>query len=178
MFAIFRAAGFQYRAEPGVTLRLPTLSAEPGAKVDFEEVLLGATEDEVLVGRPLLPGARVVAEVLRHGRGDKVIVWKFRRRENYRRKHGHRQGFTEVRVRAVDLGDGRRAETGAEPPGAPAKRGRATRAPARRAAAKKASARKKMAKTGTKRTRSKASGSKGPKGRASSKGTRKKKTEG
>lgn len=146
MYAIFRAAGFQYRAEPGDTLKLPTLPAEPGQQVEFDEVLLGATEDDVVVGRPLVSGAKVVAEVLRHGRGDKVIVWKFRRRENYRRKQGHRQGFTEVRVRSVDLGDGRRLESPAARAAAPkAARKRAARKSARKTA-KKASGRAKASK--------------------------------
>ncbi|MBI4512930.1 MAG: 50S ribosomal protein L21 [Gemmatimonadetes bacterium] len=110
MYAIFRAAGFQVRAEPGTLLKLPPLPAQAGEVVTFDEVLLGSTGEDVLVGRPLLPGARVDAEVLRHGRGKKIIVWKFRRRKNYRRKRGHRQGFTEVRVSRIDLGDGRGAE--------------------------------------------------------------------
>ncbi len=167
MYAIFRAAGFQYRAEPGLTLKLPTLEAEPGQQVEFEEVLLGASEDEVVVGRPLVPGAKVVAQVVRHGRGDKLIVWKFRRRENYRRKQGHRRGFTEVRVRAVDLGNGRRSEEGVE--GAPKK------ARVAKKAAKKAAPRKKAAKKGVKRAAAKAKGSQpagGPKKR-----TRKKQAE-
>jgi large subunit ribosomal protein L21 len=138
MYAIFRAAGFQYRAEPGHTLKLPTLEAEPGQEVEFAEVLLGATDDEVVVGKPLLDGAKVVTEVVRHGRGDKIVVFKFKRRKGYRRKQGHRQDFTEVRVRAVDLGGGRRAEAGA-----------ATKT-ARKRAAKKKTARKTAAKkTGT-----------------------------
>jgi large subunit ribosomal protein L21 len=161
MYAIFRAVGFQYRAEPGATLKLPTLEAEPGQRVEFDQVLLGGTEDEVLVGRPLLSGAKVVAEVVRHGRGDKVIVWKFRRRENYRRKQGHRQGFTEVRVHAVDLGDGRRAETPAARAAARPAKKRAARKTARKAAARKA--------TKTARARApkskRASGSKKPGGK-------------
>lgn len=146
MYAIFRAAGFQYRAEPGHTLKLPTLEAEPGQEVLFGEVLLGATDDEVVVGKPLLDGAKVVTEVIRHGRGDKIVVFKFKRRKGYRRKQGHRQDFTEVRVRAVDLGGGRRAEAGA-----------ATKT-ARKRAAKKKTARKTAAKKSA--TRAKAAGRK------------------
>lgn len=114
MYAIFRAAGFQYRAEPGTLLKLPRLGAQPGESVTFDEVLLGSRgggAEDVLVGRPFLRGAQVAAEVVRHGRGKKIIVWKFRRRENYRRKSGHRQDFTEVRVSRIDLGDGRGAES-------------------------------------------------------------------
>jgi large subunit ribosomal protein L21 len=146
MYAIFRAAGFQYRAEPGELLRLPTLEAEPGQKVEFDEVLLGATEDDVVVGRPLVDGAKVVAEVVGHGRGDKIIVWKFRRRKGYRRKQGHRQDFTQVRVEAVDLGDGRRAESPAAKAAAKPARKRAARKTARKTAKKK-TARTKAAKS-------------------------------
>jgi large subunit ribosomal protein L21 len=103
-YAIFKAAGFQYRAELGAILRLPSLNAEQGDTVTFDEVLLGAADDEVLVGRPTLEGAAVRAQVLRHGRADKVIVFKFKRRKNYRRKSGHRQNYTEVRVSEIDLG--------------------------------------------------------------------------
>lgn len=107
-YAIFKAAGFQYRAELGDILRLPTLDAESGDTVAFDQVLLGAAGDEVLVGRPTLDGAVVRAEVLKHGRADKIVVFKFKRRKNYRRKTGHRQNFTEVRVNEIDLGGDRR----------------------------------------------------------------------
>lgn len=144
MYAIFRAAGFQYRAEPGHTLKLPTLEAEPGQEVEFGEVLLGATDDEVVVGTPLLDGAKVVTEVVRHGRGDKVVVFKFKRRKGYRRKQGHRQDFTEVTVRAVDLGGGRRAEAGTAVAAKPKKRA-AKKKTARKTAAKKTGTRTKAA---------------------------------
>jgi large subunit ribosomal protein L21 len=179
-YAIVRAAGFQFRAEPGATLRLPSLPAQPGERVEFQEVLLGATDGELVVGRPVIPGARVVAEVVRHGRGEKIVVWKFRRRENYRRKQGHRQGFTEVRVQAVDLGDGRRVEAeaaGAARAGAAraAARAGAARAPAR--AARKTAARAKTAKAATARTKAKAAGTaRAAKPKASAKTTKKRAT--
>ena len=103
-YAIFKAAGFQYRAELGDVLRLPTLDVESGETVTFDEVLLGASDGETLIGKPTLEGARVQAEVLGHGRADKVIVFKFKRRKNYRRKSGHRQNFTEIRINEIDLG--------------------------------------------------------------------------
>lgn len=101
MYAVFRTGGKQYRAEPGAQLRIPTLDAEPGSSVDFDEVLLAADGDDVSVGTPLVEGASVKAEVLRHGRSDKVIVFKRKRRKGYRKKQGHRQGFTEIRVDSV-----------------------------------------------------------------------------
>lgn len=101
MYAIFRAGGHQFRAERGATLRVPSLSVEVGATVTFDEVLLAADGEEVKVGAPTLPGAQVKAQVVRHGKGEKVIVFKRKRRKNYRRKQGHRQPFTEVRVEEI-----------------------------------------------------------------------------
>jgi len=104
MYAIIRTGGHQYRAEPGKTLRIPSLDVEPGQTVQFDDVLLGADGDDIKVGAPLVSGASVSAEVVRHGRGEKIVIFKHKRRKNYRRKQGHRQGFTEVKVNAVSLG--------------------------------------------------------------------------
>lgn len=103
-YAIFKTGGKQFRAEKGVTLRVPTIAADAGAKVEFTEVLLGSDGKAVKTGTPLLKGAKVTAEVVKHGLGDKIVVFKFRRRKNYARKQGHRQPFTEVRVSDVSLG--------------------------------------------------------------------------
>ena len=104
MYAIIRAGGHQYRAEPGKTIRIQSLDAQPGETVRFEEVLLGADGDNIKIGAPMVSGAAVTAEVVRHGRGEKIIIFKHKRRKNYRRKQGHRQGFTEVRVSDIRLG--------------------------------------------------------------------------
>lgn len=104
MYAIFRAKGKQFRAEPDATLRIPSLDAEPGETVTFEEVLLGGANGGVVVGTPNLDGASVEAEVVRHGKDEKVVVYKMKRRKGYRRKQGHRQKFTEVRILEIDLG--------------------------------------------------------------------------
>ncbi len=104
MYAIIRTGGRQFRVEPGQTIRLPSLSIEPGESVTFEDVLLGADGDTIKVGAPVVSGAAVQAEVVRHGRGEKIIIFKHKRRKNYRRKQGHRQGFTEVRVNEINLG--------------------------------------------------------------------------
>lgn len=110
MYAIFRAQGKQFRAEPDATLRLPSLEAEPGDKVSFDEVLLAEREGDVRVGTPTLEGARVAAEVVRHGKDDKIVVYKMKRRKGYRRKQGHRQDFTEILVREIELGSGKSAK--------------------------------------------------------------------
>lgn len=98
MYAIIRSGDKQFRAEPGMTIRVPSLDAEPGDKVSFGEVLLAGGQDGVKLGAPTLSGAKVTAEVIRHGRDKKVITFKWKRRKNYRLKKGHRQDFTEVRI--------------------------------------------------------------------------------
>ncbi len=103
-YAIFTSGGKQFRAEPGVTLKLPSLPAEAGATVIFDQVLLTGDGEQVVVGQPQVRGATVTAEVVRHGVGAKIRIFRFARRSGYRRKAGHRQGFTEVRIRDVQLG--------------------------------------------------------------------------
>ncbi len=104
MYAIFRALGKQFRAEKGKTLRLPLMSAEAGAKVTFEEVLLSSDGQTIRAGSPLVAGAKVEAEVVGVGKEPKIYVFKFKRRKNYRRKTGHRQKYTEVRITDLTLG--------------------------------------------------------------------------
>jgi large subunit ribosomal protein L21 len=101
MYAVFRTGGKQFRAEPGRRLLIPVLAAEPGDTVTFQDVLVAGDGDKVSIGLPLVSGASVTAEVLRHGRDKKVIIFKRKRRKNYRKKQGHRQGFTEIRVAEV-----------------------------------------------------------------------------
>ena len=104
MYAVFQTGGKQFRAEAGARLRIPSLDVEEGASVTFDQVLLaGDGQDDVRVGTPTVKGAAVKAEVLRHGRGEKQIVFKRKRRKGYRRKQGHKQGFTEIRVEKVAL---------------------------------------------------------------------------
>lgn len=101
MFAVFRTGGKQFRAEPGATLLVPSLDAEPGATVTFDDVLLASEGDRISVGAPTVEGAKVTAEVVAHDRTKKIIVFKRKRRKKYRRKQGHRQGFTVVRVAEI-----------------------------------------------------------------------------
>jgi large subunit ribosomal protein L21 len=103
-YAIIKTGGKQFRAEKGVTLRVPTINAEAGAKIEFKDVLLASDGKAVKTGTPLLKGAKVTAEIVKHGLGDKIVVFKFRRRKNYARKQGHRQAFTEVRISEVSVG--------------------------------------------------------------------------
>lgn len=103
-YAIFKTGGKQYRAEKGVTLRVPTLVGDAGTQVEFTDVLLGSDGKAVKTGTPLLKGAKVTAEIVKHGLGEKIVVFKFRRRKNYAKKQGHRQPFTEVRINEVSIG--------------------------------------------------------------------------
>jgi large subunit ribosomal protein L21 len=103
-YAIIKTGGKQYRAEPGKTLRIPTMLGEAGTTVEFNDVLLGSDGKTVKAGVPLLKGATVTAEIVKHGLGEKIVVFKFRRRKNYAKKQGHRQGFTEVRINDIKLG--------------------------------------------------------------------------
>lgn len=104
MYVIFRAGGKQFRAEQGRTLRLPRIDAEPGSTLTFGEVLLASDGETVKTGTPLVRGASVRAEVLREGKEPKLHIFKFKRRKNYRRKLGHRQKYTEVRITGLTLG--------------------------------------------------------------------------
>ncbi|HEY7683961.1 MAG TPA: 50S ribosomal protein L21 [Gemmatimonadales bacterium] len=104
MYAIIRTAGKQFRAEKGMTLQLPLMEAKPGSKVTFDEVLLTSDGTTVKAGTPLVKGAKVTAEVVGATRGPKLYIWKFKRRKNYRRKTGHRQTYTAVRITDVKAG--------------------------------------------------------------------------
>ena len=104
-YAIFSTGGAQFRAEPGVTIKIPLLEAEPGSKVTFDRVLLASDGKHVQAGKPVVKGARVTAEVVRHGKGEKIKLYRFARRSAYRRHAGHRQPFTEVKIADVKLKD-------------------------------------------------------------------------
>lgn len=104
MYAIIRSGGKQFRAEPGQTIKIPSLGAEVGDTVTFDEVLVAQTDDGISVGTPTVDGAKVTGEVVEHGKGKKVIVFKWKRRKNYRRKQGHRQKYTAVRIDEITAG--------------------------------------------------------------------------
>lgn len=101
MYAVFQSGGKQHRVSEGQTLRLEKLDVETGANVEFDTVLLIANGEEITVGAPLVAGGKVTAEVVKHGRGDKVKIVKFRRRKHSRKQMGHRQWFTEVKITGI-----------------------------------------------------------------------------
>jgi large subunit ribosomal protein L21 len=98
MYAVFATGGKQYRVEAGSVLKIEKLSAEPGATVEFDQVMLVGSGADLKVGAPLVSGGLVRATVERHGKGDKVTIVKFRRRKHYLRQGTHRQHFTEIKV--------------------------------------------------------------------------------
>jgi large subunit ribosomal protein L21 len=104
MYAIFRAQGKQFRAETGKTVRLPRMEAEPGSTVTFDEVLLTSDGDTINAGTPMIKGASVTAEVIGQTKGEKIYVFRFKRRKNVRRKTGHRAKFTDVKITGVKVG--------------------------------------------------------------------------
>ncbi len=101
MFAIIQTGGKQYRVSPGDILRIERLPGERGDEVSLKQVLLVADEENIQVGRPWLEGAEVKAEILRQGKAKKIIVFKKKRRKNYRRKKGHRQLYTALQVKEI-----------------------------------------------------------------------------
>ncbi len=101
MFAVFTSGGKQHRVTEGEVIKTEILKAEPGEEVIFDQVLLVADGDDVAVGKPYLEGGKVTAEVLRHDRGKKIRVLKFKRRKDHMRRQGHRQYFTELKIKAI-----------------------------------------------------------------------------
>ncbi|MEX2501440.1 MAG: 50S ribosomal protein L21 [Trueperaceae bacterium] len=99
MYAIVKSGGKQYRVEEGDLVRLEALEEEVGASVDLPVLLLGGESTQI--GTPTVGGAKVQAEVVSHGRGEKLYIKKFKAKANYRRKTGHRQAYTEVRVTGI-----------------------------------------------------------------------------
>jgi large subunit ribosomal protein L21 len=103
MYAIVRISGCQYLVKEGDIVTVPHLESDPGATVPFD-VLFLRTDDKAMVGSPTVPGAQVEAEVVGHIRAPKVTIYKFIRRENYRRKKGHRQQLTRVKIARINPG--------------------------------------------------------------------------
>jgi large subunit ribosomal protein L21 len=104
MYAVIKTGGKQYRVAANDTLAVEKLDGEAGATVEFTEVLMLGGEGDAKIGTPLLTGAKVTAEVVEQGRAKKVIAFKKRRRKNSRRKRGHRQELTTVRIKDIVAG--------------------------------------------------------------------------
>ncbi|MBI1206629.1 MAG: 50S ribosomal protein L21 [Azospirillum sp.] len=102
MFAVIRTGGKQYKVASGDTIRVERLAVDPGAVIELDEVLMVANGGETTVGTPLVGGASVSAEVLAQARGPKIIIFKKKRRQNYRRKNGHRQDLTVLKITTIN----------------------------------------------------------------------------
>ncbi len=101
MYAIIETGGKQYRVEPGVTIQVETVPGDVGAQVEIDQVRLVHGEAGLMIGQPLVKGATVTAEIVRHGRTRSITVFKKKRRKNYRRTRGHRQGFTKLLIKSI-----------------------------------------------------------------------------
>jgi large subunit ribosomal protein L21 len=101
-YAIIRTGGKQYRVSPGDVVRIPPLVGKnEGDTVEFDEILVAGDDDGVRIGAPVVDGARVSGTVIKNGRGPKIIVFKFKRRKQFKRTKGHRQGFTAVKIDSI-----------------------------------------------------------------------------
>ncbi len=98
MYAVIKTGGKQYKVAAGDTLKVEKLVGDVGAKVVIDKVLMIADGDTTTIGAPIIAGAKVSATVVSHGRADKVMIFKFRRRKHYRKTQGHRQSFTEILI--------------------------------------------------------------------------------
>ncbi len=101
MYAVIKTGGKQYRVAAGEKIKVEQIPADIGSEVVLDQVLLVANGDDVTMGTPLVSGATVKAKVLAHGRGEKVHIYKMRRRKHYRKSQGHRQNFTEIEILGI-----------------------------------------------------------------------------
>ncbi|HXG21754.1 MAG TPA: 50S ribosomal protein L21 [Methylomirabilota bacterium] len=103
-YAVIRTGGKQYRVSPGELLRVESLPGEANGEITFSEVLLTSIDGAVQVGTPLVQGVTVTARIVQHGKEKKILVFKKKRRKNYRRRRGHRQHFTAVQIKDITVG--------------------------------------------------------------------------
>jgi large subunit ribosomal protein L21 len=101
MYAVIKTGGKQYKVAPGEQLKVEQITADVGAEVVLDQVLMIGEGESVRLGQPVVAGAAVKATVIAHGRGDKVTIFKMRRRKNYHRNQGHRQGYTELKIDSI-----------------------------------------------------------------------------
>jgi large subunit ribosomal protein L21 len=102
MYAVFTTGGKQYRACEGDVLRVEKLDAEKGSTIELDHVLMVGEGDDVRIGTPIVEGGKVTAEVVDHGRGDKIRIIKFRRRKHHMKQMGHRQYYTELKITGIE----------------------------------------------------------------------------
>jgi len=101
MYAVVKTGGKQYRVSAGEKVKVEQIAADVGAEIALDQVLLVADGEAVRLGAPLVDGVSVTAKVLAHGRGDKIEIFKMRRRKHYRKSQGHRQNYTELEILGI-----------------------------------------------------------------------------
>jgi len=101
MYAVIKTGGKQYRVASGAKLKIEQVSADVGSEIVIDQVLMVADGEKVALGTPLVAGASVKAKIVSHGRGDKVHIFKMRRRKHYRKSQGHRQNYTEIEILGI-----------------------------------------------------------------------------
>jgi large subunit ribosomal protein L21 len=101
MYAVIETGGKQYKVQEGDTVFVEKINTEEGGKLDFTKVLLVAKEEDLVVGKPYVEGAKVEATVLEQGKAKKIVVFKYKSKKNYRKKQGHRQPYTKVKIEKI-----------------------------------------------------------------------------
>ena len=103
MYAVIKTGGKQYRVSSGEKVKVEQLAADVGSQITIDQVLMVADGDKISIGKPLVEGAKVQATVVNHGRGDKVRIFKLRRRKHFKKQQGHRQNYTEIQVDQISV---------------------------------------------------------------------------
>jgi large subunit ribosomal protein L21 len=142
MYAVIKTGGKQYKVAAGDYLKVEKLDGDVGSKVVIDKILMVADGDEVTIGSPLVAGAKVNATVLSHGKGDKVMIFKFHRRKHYRKTQGHRQSYTEIQIDDINGKGAAKAEAKSTAEAKPAADKKTATAAKKPAAAKTAAAKK------------------------------------
>jgi large subunit ribosomal protein L21 len=101
MYAVIKTGGKQYKVSAGEKLKIESIPAEVGSQIEINQVLMVADGDRITAGTPLVSGAVVKATVVSHGRGEKITIFKLRRRKHYRKTLGHRQNYTEIQINGI-----------------------------------------------------------------------------
>ena len=102
MYAVIQTGGKQYRVSEGDVLNVEKLAVEAGENVVFDKVLTVVNDGDVMIGKPVVEGAKVTAKVVEHGKGKKILVFKYKAKSNYRKRQGHRQPYTKVEISKIE----------------------------------------------------------------------------
>ena len=102
MYAIIQTCGKQYRVSEGDVLSIEKLTAAEGEEVVFDQVLTVVSDGDIKIGKPVVEGAKVTAKVVEHGKGEKILVFKYKAKSNYRKRQGHRQPYTKVEISKIE----------------------------------------------------------------------------